>query len=126
MPLSEHEQKLLEQLEKQLNADHEFTSSFESASATGGFSPRNLVLGAIGAVVGIIILLVGINQQLIVVGVLGFLIMCASVYYGLSKSKKLGKDRSSKNKATASGKAKRQGSFMENLEKKWDERGRDV
>lgn len=126
MPLSEHEQKLLEQLEKQLNADHEFTSSFESASATGGFSPRNLVLGAIGAVVSIVILLLGINQQLIIVGVLGFLLMCASVYFAVSKPKNTTTASAVKQPATAGGKVKRQGSFLQDLEKKWDERGRDL
>ncbi|GAA2554068.1 hypothetical protein GCM10009861_12270 [Neomicrococcus aestuarii] len=124
MPLSEHEQKLLEQLEKQLNADHEFTSSFESATSPGGFSPRSLVIGAIGAVVGIVVLLLGINQQLIIVGVLGFLLMCGSMYFALSRGTKSA--AGSSKPATSKAKGNRQGSFMQNLEKKWEERGRDI
>jgi len=116
MPLSEHEQRLLEQLEKQLHEDHRFASSMKSAAGPGGYSTRNIAIGSLVAVAGIIVLLFGISGQLIPVGVLGFAAMCAGVYIALSKS----------GMRSASGRKARKGktSFMHDLDRKWDERRR--
>lgn len=116
MPLSEHEQRLLEQLEKQLHEDHRFASTMKSSSGPGGYSTRNIAIGALVAVVGIIVLLLGISSQLIAVGVVGFVVMCAGVYVAVSKSPfgRLG----GKGEKPAKGKS----GFMADLESKWDQR----
>ena len=116
MPLSEHEQRLLEQLEKQLHEDHRFASSMKSAAGPGGYSTRNIAIGSLVAVAGIIVLLFGISGHLILVGVLGFVAMCAGVYIALSKS----------GMRSASGRKGRKGktSLMHDLDRKWDERRR--
>jgi len=121
MPLSEHEQRLLEQLEKQLHEDHRFASSMKSAAGPGGYSTRNIAIGSLVAVAGIIVLLFGISGQLIPVGVLGFAAMCAGVYIALSKS-----GLSKSGMRSASGRKARKGktSFMHDLDRKWDERRR--
>ena len=80
MALSEHEQRLLDQLEQQLHADDpKFAHSM--ASNTGrSMSTRRIVLGSLVTVAGLAVLLLGIWNQFIPVGVAGFLIMGAGVY----------------------------------------------
>ncbi|GHD00922.1 DUF3040 domain-containing protein [Zhihengliuella salsuginis] len=117
MPLSDHEQRLLEQLEKQLHQDQRFASTMKSG---GGYSTRNIVIGALIGVVGVIALLVGISSQLIIIGVIGFALMCIGVYFALSKR---GSARSQGPSKKSPGKGG--SSFMADLEAKWDERRRD-
>lgn len=78
MPLSEHEQRLLDEIEQALYAeDPKFASSVRSAR------PRNrtrlmVALAAAGVAVGLAVVLVGLARNLIVVGVLGFVLIVAS------------------------------------------------
>jgi UPF0716 family protein affecting phage T7 exclusion len=118
MPLSEHEQRLLDQLEQQLHADDpKFASHMESASGRS-LSTRHIVVGSLIAVAGILVLLIGISNQIIALGVLGFIVMGAGVYWATSK-RSGGKDASSGHgKASPPSK----GGFMSNLENRWDER----
>ncbi|MFT4471502.1 DUF3040 domain-containing protein [Arthrobacter sulfonylureivorans] len=118
MPLSEHEQRLLEQLEQQLHAeDPKFASHMESASGRS-LSTRHIVVGSLVAIAGILVLLTGILSQIIAVGVLGFVIMGAGVYWATTRRAGTGSPRSSGNKQQSSSK----GGFMANLEERWDER----
>ena len=58
MPLSEHEQQLLAQLEKQLHDDDpRFASTMHTEAVRGRGSMRNVVLGVVIAVVGLGVLL---------------------------------------------------------------------
>jgi hypothetical protein len=97
MPLSEHEQKLLEQLEKQLHEDDPKFANSMGSDPIRSWSTRHIVIGVLGTIAGILLLLVGVSLQNIFLGVLGFIVM------GAGKSKN---------------------SFMSNLEERWDERRR--
>ena len=52
MPLSEHEQKLLEQLEKQLHEDDPKFASSMGSDAGRSWSTRHLVIGVLAALAG--------------------------------------------------------------------------
>jgi Flp pilus assembly protein TadB len=119
MPLSEHEQKLLEQLEKQLHEDDpKFASSMGSVPGRS-WSTRHLVIGVLATLAGVLLLLVGVSMQNVFVGVLGFVVMGAGVYFATMRS-------SAVRKAKAGGRkqGKPRSSFMSNLEQRWDERHR--
>jgi len=120
MPLSEHEQRLLDQLEQQLHAeDPKFASALESDPARA-LSTRYIVIGVLVMIAGIMILLGGVASQLIIVGVLGFLVMGGGVYLALSRPKFKG------DPSTAAKPGARQKSgFMNNLEERWEERRRN-
>ncbi|WP_026819650.1 DUF3040 domain-containing protein [Arthrobacter castelli] len=120
MPLSEHEQKLLEQLERQLQADDPKFASSLGNDRMHALSTRHIVFGALGAVLGLLVLLVGISQQWIIVGVVGFLIMGGGVYWASTQGAK-----AAKRKEKGSGKSKSQSGFMSNLEDKWEDRRRE-
>ncbi|MFW0771632.1 DUF3040 domain-containing protein [Paenarthrobacter nitroguajacolicus] len=120
MPLSEHEQKLLEQLEKQLHEDDPKFANTMGSDPIRSWSTRHVIIGVLGAIAGILLLLVGVSLQAIPVGVLGFIVMGAGVYFATLRGAAFGK--ASKGKP---GKTKPKSSFMSNLEERWDERRRD-
>jgi hypothetical protein len=80
VPLSEHEQRLLEQMERALYAeDPKFASSLRSAGPRPG-SRRKAAVGVLTALVGFGLLITGAATSLIVVGVLGFLAMLVGTF----------------------------------------------
>ncbi|GAA1120612.1 DUF3040 domain-containing protein [Nesterenkonia jeotgali] len=134
MPLSEREQRMLKQLEEQLQSeDPSFASSMQDSPA-GKLNVRNIVLGALVAVLGIVVLLLGIYNQWIPVGVIGFLIMGAGVYYatsgGTSGNSRRNGGGGGGNGGGGGGGGPRSstpspsGSFMTGLEQRWEERRR--
>jgi uncharacterized membrane protein YgcG len=77
VPLSEHEQRVLEQMEQQLYAeDPRLASTLKSTAASGaGVERRRLVLGVLVALAGLALVLAGVMTQMIWVGAIGFLAM---------------------------------------------------
>ena len=75
MPLSEHEQRLLEQMEKALYAeDPKFATALRQDSGTKPNRAR-AALGVIAFLLGVLVMMVGAVSSLVVVGVLGFVVM---------------------------------------------------
>ena len=75
MPLSEHEQRLLEQIERALvDDDPKFASSVRSGDRRLK-ARRKLQLGALLLLVGLAVMLGGVVAQSILVGILGSLVM---------------------------------------------------
>jgi len=80
MPLSEHEQRLLEQMERAFYEDDpQFASSMERPRRSLG---RRTGLAIVAAVVGLATILVGLSTQKPVIGVVGFafLIVAGSIF----------------------------------------------
>ena len=84
MPLSEHEQRLLEQIERALvDDDPKFASSVRSGDRRLK-ARRKLQLGALLVLVGLAVLVGGgAVAQSVVLGILGFLIMFGGVVLGV-------------------------------------------
>lgn len=123
MALSEHEQRLLDQLEQQLHADDPKFAHSMASSTSRSMSTRRIVIGSLVTIAGVAVLLLGIWNQFIPVGVAGFLIMGAGVYYATSKTRLDGAAPNSGKGAKASSSPR--GGFLSSLEEKWDERKRD-
>src|SRR5664279_1910857 len=78
VPLSEHEQRLLEQMERALYAeDPKFASQLRGRDPRSNFR-RRIVLAAVGLIVGIVLLMTGLVAKIIPVSILGFLAMLAA------------------------------------------------
>ena len=89
MPLSEHEQRLLEQIERALYAeDPKFASSVRSTDLKRHYK-RRIVKGAALFVLGLCVLLGGTVAKLIAVGVGGFLLMLAGALVAVAGWKRL-------------------------------------
>jgi Flp pilus assembly protein TadB len=120
MPLSEHEQKLLEQLEKQLHEDDPKFANSMGSDPGRSWSTRHVVIGVLCALAGVFLLLVGVTLQNIFVGVLGFVVMGGGVYFATMRSSR----GTAASKAGGGKPGKQRSSFMSNLEERWDERRR--
>jgi len=84
VPLSEHEQRVLEQMERALNAEDPTFSSVLRGSGKRGRSWRRALLGIIGMVVGLALLPIGVGTKLPLVSVAGFLVMLESSIWALN------------------------------------------
>lgn len=83
MALSEHEQRLLDELEARLSADDpRLARTLSGATAVRPVQPRRTSLCALGVAVGLAALLGGMQLHP-VVSVLGFLVMLVSLVVGL-------------------------------------------
>ena len=131
MPLSEHEQQLLEQMEQALYAeDPKFASQMQGAGAKAA-ARRRLVIGVVGVVAGLALVLVGVNTTMWI-GAVGFAIMVAAVAYAVTpprRKTKLGTVQAdgTVRRATPAGKPKppKTGSFLHRMEERWDRRRDD-
>jgi hypothetical protein len=84
MPLSEHEQRLLDQIEQALyKEDPKFASSVRSARPRG--RTRIMLLGSIaGVLAGLAIVLIGLTRNILVMGVVGFVLIIGSCVAAVS------------------------------------------
>jgi hypothetical protein len=84
VPLSEHEQRLLEQMERALyDEDPKFASSLRGKDPRRNFR-RRAVLAGLGFVAGIVALMTGLVAQQPVVSILGFVAMLLSALFAVS------------------------------------------
>ena len=94
MPLSEHEQRILADIEARLREDDpQFAESVGTSTVSGHLRGR-LKLDIAAFLVGFALLFVGIRVNLLW-GVLGFGLMLAAAYHGLTLAKKLAGEQAS-------------------------------
>lgn len=87
MPLSEHEQHLLEQMEQALYAeDPKFASQMQGSAARARLR-RGLAIGAGGVIGGLVLVVLGVATESIWWGALGFALMVGGVAYAISPPK---------------------------------------
>ena len=83
MPLSEHEQRLLEQIERSLvDEDPKFASAVRTGSRRHR-ARRTMLLGAALVVVGLALMVGGVAVPSVLLGVAGFLVMVTGVVLGV-------------------------------------------
>lgn len=120
MPLSEEEQRLLDEMERNL-----YGSAHDVHSASGAgtrISSRGILIGFVSVALGLVLLILGVSTQFLLVGVGGFVLMFAGIVAALSI--KPGKPSASRPAASASRSASRpkRPGFMARLEDRWDDR----
>jgi hypothetical protein len=113
MPLSEQEQRLLEEMERSLyHNDADFVAA---VSARGGKPTYTAVItGILVGVVGVAALITGVVIRQPIVGVLGFVAMFAGVLIALTPP------RGARMSGSPEGGQHDKGSFLHNLEHRWD------
>lgn len=120
MPLSEQEQRLLDEMERNLyRNDADFVST--AGDRRGRPSYRNIAIGALVAIVGIGVLLAGVVVQQPVVGILGFMMMLGGVLLAIAPSKK-GAIPSRSSSTGSARKQKSSGGFMDRMNDRWERR----
>ncbi|MEU8248988.1 DUF3040 domain-containing protein [Nonomuraea sp. NPDC048916] len=128
MPLSEHEQRLLDQIEQALYAEDPKWANTVRISDPRSHYKRRLIRASIGFALGVVLLMVGVVINLIPLGVGGFVVMLAACLWGLSSWKRMngfGDTAAASGGAPVPGKPARRanrGSFMERMEERWRRR----
>jgi hypothetical protein len=84
VPLSEHEQRQLEQIEQALYADYPKLAQAVRARDPKIHYKRRVVQAAIGFLLGVGLLLAGVVSKVIFVGVGGFVVMLACAMWALT------------------------------------------
>lgn len=121
MPLSEHEQRLLEEMERSLyNNDADFVTTVSSRSGRPNY--RRIALGALIALAGIIAIVTGIMLKQPLVGLLGFVVILGGALLALS-SPRSGEDHDLDSAPPPpKGRAAAGGGFMDRMNERWDRR----
>ena len=128
MPLSEHEQRLLEQMERALYAeDPKFATSLRSASGSRASRGR-AALGVLGVIIGLGIVVAGVATTLIPLGIFGFLVMLVGAviaYSAFTAPAAATAEGAETAEGAAQPRAPRQpksGGFMNRMEDRWRRR----
>lgn len=90
MPLSEHEQRQLEQIEQALYADYPKLAQAVRAKDPRIHYKRRVVYAAIGFLLGVGLLLAGVVSKYIFVSVGGFVVMLACAMWALTSWRHMG------------------------------------
>ena len=78
VPLSEHEQRLLEQIEQALYAEDPKFASAVRAGRSRMHTRRWIIISVVGVLAGLAVVLVGLTAKLVVLGVIGFVLIVAT------------------------------------------------
>lgn len=116
MPLSEQEQRLLEEMERSLyHNDADFVATVSNRSSRPNY--RMIVIGIVIGVLGIGGIVTGVATRLPIVGVIGFVVMFVGVLLALTRSKGLGPVTEEGRQAGRS-----HAGFMDRMNERWDKR----
>ncbi|MCP2338303.1 DUF3040 domain-containing protein [Actinomadura rupiterrae] len=132
MPLSDHEQRMLDQIEQALYAeDPKFAHAVRSTSPQVHYK-RQMIKAALGFAVGVCALMAGLvanaGAVTIAVSVAGFLLMVACCVWALTSWKRMTgiaePARGGRRAASGGGRSRRsqRSGFMERMEERWRRR----
>lgn len=118
MALSDHEQQLLEQMERALASEDPKFASALRGSMTNRAATKSIGVAVLGVVVGLGILLAAVTMAIPALGILGFVSIVAGFYF----AQKGTKANQNSEKPSPSPKQSTTGGFMQGLEDRWDRR----
>jgi hypothetical protein len=122
MPLSEHEQRLLEEMERSLyHNDADFVATVGARRNKPSY--RSIALGILVAIVGVVGLIVGVLIQVPIVGILGFVVMFGGVLLAIAPPRRSSVEQEAESAAHAAHEPRQaQSGFMDKLNERWDKR----
>jgi hypothetical protein len=119
MPLSEQEQRLLDEMERNLyQNDADFVATVGGRRGKPNY--RTVVIGILVAILGIATLVTGVVIHQPLIGVLGFAIMFAGVLLVIAPPRRLASAPTRPQAKSTT--PRRTGSFMDGLNDRWDRR----
>ena len=127
MPLSEYEQRVLEQMERQLTSDDPRLANTLTQRGHRPFG--RYVIAGVGASVGLLLLVLGAANSLPWLGVIGFVVMFAAVAFAFAAPHRSSGHRSgprgvvqSDGQVKPAPPTRQKSSFMSRLEERWERR----
>jgi predicted phage tail protein len=120
MPLSEQEQRLLEEMERNLyQNDADFVATVSGRRGRPNYT--QIVLGSLLAIAGVAALVAGVIVQLPIVGVIGFGLMLGGVLLVLSPGSAPATESKTAGRPSSAPQRKRS-SFMDTINERWERR----
>ncbi|RZU77223.1 DUF3040 family protein [Micromonospora kangleipakensis] len=126
MPLSEHEQRLFEQIERSLAEDPKFASAVRASDPR--FHTRRRLLVAAGVVIAGLALLVYGVMTTPLLSVAGFVVMLAALGYAVQSHRRAQSPDlhvvggTTSRRRPRGGRTGRRGSFLDRMEDRWRQR----
>lgn len=124
MPLSEQEQRLLDEMERNLyKHDADFVATV-GARRVGAPNYRMIVIGVLVALLGVATIVTGVALRIPIVGILGFVLLLGGALLALS-SPRTAKGRAASAPTGAAPKARQHQSgagFMDRMNDRWERR----
>jgi hypothetical protein len=128
MPLSEQEQRLLEEMERSLyQNDSDFVARV--TRRTGRPTYTSITLGVLVALAGVAVVVIGLSIRMPWLGIVGFVLMLAGVLWALrpgmgsARAPRAPRAKSSGSTGSPSGHGSAGGSsFMDRMNDRWDKR----
>jgi hypothetical protein len=129
VPLSEHEERLLDQIERALEAeDPKFAHAVRTSDPRVHYK-RRVVKAGLGFLIGVALLLAGVISKYIWIGVAGFLVMLATAMWALTSWRRINGAVAKRAPSARPARRRRKGrsratghGFMERLEERWRRR----
>jgi hypothetical protein len=124
VPLSEHEQRLFDQIERSLAEDPKFASAVR-ASDPRFHARRRIVAAVIVIILGLALVVYGTISSNTLLGVAGFVVMLGSAAFAMQSRKKGQAPDLHAVGGTASRRtrqSRKQGGFIDRLEERWRQR----
>ncbi len=129
VPLSEHEQRVLDQMEHAMEVEDPRFATAMRGSSPAARQRRRLLYGGLGLLVGLILVFLGVANSMVPVAVLGFLMMIGAGALAATPARKVktgptgvvganGKTTARRNRKKGRSSASR----MQRLEQRWDRR----
>ncbi len=128
MPLSDEEQRLLEQMEQALAAEDPKFASALRGSALRARLRRTALVAGVGFFAGVAVLMFGVVLKMTVVSVVGFVLMLVAAYVFATAWRRGGEVASDEAEGAGSPQpravapSQRQTSFMDRMEERWRRR----
>jgi hypothetical protein len=125
VPLSEHEQRLFEQIERSLAEDPKFASAVRATDPRFHARRRLLVAGAL-VVAGLALVVYGVASKSALLGVAGFVVMLGAAAFGLTALRRShGTELRSVGGTASRPTRQRRNSLIDRLEERWRQRPED-
>ncbi len=124
MPLSEHEQRLFEQIERSLAEDPKFASAVR-ASDPRFHARRRFWVAVVLGVAGLAFVVYGTVSKSALVGVAGFVVMLGAAGFAITSLRRGQGNELRSVGGTASRSTRRRSSLIDRLEERWRQRPED-
>lgn len=125
MPLSEQEQRLLEEMERSLyQNDSDFVARVTRRQGRPTYT--SITLGVLGALAGVAIVILGLVMRQPLIGIVGFVVMLAGVLFALRPGMRTPRSKQTPRTPSSGGGSRGSspsgGSFMDRMNDRWDKR----
>jgi hypothetical protein len=121
VPLSEHEQRAFEEIERSLAEDPKFASAVR-ANDPRVHARRRVVLAILVIIVGLGLVVFGTVRQLLPLGAGGFVVMLAGAAYAMQAQRRAKNPTLRAVDGTANRPTRRRSSLLDRLEERWRRR----